>query len=71
MGQLVAASCPHVALLQPHTFNLIDFQAVLVLLQQNQKYKIVLVLAYLSCLVIGVRPNGKSGHVPGNGMDHF
>jgi hypothetical protein len=50
---------------------LIDFQAVKLLLQQNKKYKIVHILAYSPCLDIVVRPNGKSGLVSGNGMDHF
>jgi hypothetical protein len=50
---------------------LIGFQALLLLLQQNQKYEIVHILAYLPHLDMAVKPNGKSGPVSGNNMDRF
>jgi hypothetical protein len=42
----------------------------MLLLQQNQKYKNVHILAYSPCLDMAVKPNGKSGPVLGNNMDH-
>jgi hypothetical protein len=43
---------------------------LLLLLQQNRKYKVVNTLAYLPRLDIAMRPNNKSGLVSGNSMDH-
>jgi hypothetical protein len=42
---------------------LIEFPAILLLLQQNQKYKVVYILSYVPRLDIAVRSNGKSGGV--------
>jgi hypothetical protein len=67
----VTAFGPIIALFRPYTLGLIDFKAVLLLLQQCWKYKVVPVLAYLPHLGTAVRPNGKSSHVSGNSMDHF
>jgi hypothetical protein len=71
MGQLFAASCPFIAFLQPNTLGLGDFQAVLLLLQQNWKYKVVHIQAYLPCLDIRVEQNSRSGHVSRNSVNHF
>jgi hypothetical protein len=60
-----------VALLRPSMLDLIDFQAVLLLLQENRRYKDAHVLIYLSLLDIALRPNGKFEHVLGNSMGHF
>jgi hypothetical protein len=48
-----------------HTVRLIGFQAVMLLLQQNRKSKVVHILAYVPRLDIAVRTNGKSGRVSG------
>jgi hypothetical protein len=50
---------------------LIGFQAILLLLQQNQKYKAVNILVYLPYLDTAERQNGKSCHVSGSSMEHF
>jgi hypothetical protein len=49
MGELVATSRQIVALLRPYTLALICFQAVLMLLQHNRKYKVVYILVFF-CL---------------------
>jgi hypothetical protein len=49
----------------------IGFQAGLLLLQQNRNYKFTHILAYLPCLDVAVRPNGKSGCLLGNNMAPF
>jgi hypothetical protein len=67
----VVASHSIVALLQPYALPLICFQAVLLLLQQNRKYKVVHILAYLPRLDTTVIPYAKSDRVPGSSMDHF
>jgi hypothetical protein len=54
-----------------HTLGVIGFQAGLLLFQQNRKYKFAHIVAYLPCLDVAVRPNGKSGRLLGNGMAHF
>jgi hypothetical protein len=51
--------------------GLIGFQAALLLLARNRKHKFVHILAYLPRFDTAVRPNGKSGRVSGNNMDHF
>jgi hypothetical protein len=53
-GQHVAASCPIFALHRPFTLGITGFQVVLLLLQQNRKYKVVHILAYLPHLDIAV-----------------
>jgi hypothetical protein len=53
MCYLVSASHPVIALLPPYTLGLIGLQAFyFVLLQQNQKYKVANILAYLPHLNI-------------------
>jgi hypothetical protein len=47
IGQLVAASCPIVALVRPYGLGVIVFQAVLLLLQQNMKYRAAHILDHL------------------------
>jgi hypothetical protein len=71
MGELMAAFHPILASLRQYALGLIGFQAVLLLLQQNRKYKVVHILAYLPRLDIAVRPNGVSGRVSGNGITRF
>jgi hypothetical protein len=71
MVELIAVSCPVGALLWPYALDLIGFKAVLKLLQQIKKYKVVYILAYLPRLELVVSPDGKSGLVSGNSMDHF
>jgi hypothetical protein len=70
MGQFDPASCSIVALLRPYTIGLIGFQAIL-LFHKTGKCKLVYNVAYLSRLDRAVRPNGKSGRVSGNSMDHL
>jgi hypothetical protein len=50
---------------------LTGFQVILFLLQQNQKYKVIHILADLPHLGIAVRSNGKSGSVSQDSMAHF
>jgi hypothetical protein len=42
---------------------LIDFQAILLLLKQNQKHKVVHILPHVPRLDIAARSNGKSSGV--------
>jgi hypothetical protein len=76
LGSVVALLRPHalgsvVALLRPHALGFTGFRVVFLLLEQNRKHKVVHVLTYLPPLGITVRPNEKSGCVPGNSVDHF
>jgi hypothetical protein len=50
---------------------LICFEAVLLSIQKNLKYKAVSILAYFPRLDIKVRANDKFGRVTGKSMDHF
>lgn len=59
----MTAVCLIVALLQPYNLGLIDFPAILLLLQQNQKHTVVQILTHVPCLDIGVGSNGKSSGV--------
>jgi hypothetical protein len=57
---------PFITLLWPYTPSVFSFWSILLLLQQNQKYKVVNILVYLPHLDLAVRLNGKSGHVSRN-----
>jgi hypothetical protein len=61
---VVIESCPHVALLQSHTYGLIDFQAALLCFSRTENTKSI---SSLICLVSDVKP----GIVSGNSMDYF
>jgi hypothetical protein len=63
MGSSVAESHPIIALFGPYNPHAIDFHAVLLLLQQNQKYKAGHILAhkYLPRSYIPAWTNGKAG----------
>jgi hypothetical protein len=50
---------------------MIHFQAVLLLLQQNMKYKALRIVAHLPDMDTAVIPNSKSGFVSGNSMNRF
>jgi hypothetical protein len=70
MFKLVSASCKIIASLLSCTVRFICFQAFLLFLQHNRKFKVVSILVYLPRLDIVLRPNGKSGCLSGNSMDY-
>jgi hypothetical protein len=47
MGEFVTISLTIITLLLPYALGVIDFKDILLLLQQNWKYKVVQFLAYL------------------------
>jgi hypothetical protein len=48
--QMACHSILSIALLQPYTFSLIGFQAILLVLLQNRKWNVIHILAYLPYL---------------------
>jgi hypothetical protein len=62
-SSIAAVSSPIVALLWPLTLGFVVFQTVLFFIQQNLKYNVLHIQAYLPRLDIAVRPNGKFGRV--------
>jgi hypothetical protein len=70
MDELIKAFHPVIALFRPYILRLTGFSSPFFVLWQNRKFK-AHILAYLPGLDIAVRPNGKSGRVSGNSVDHF
>jgi hypothetical protein len=58
-------------LIRPNSPGFIGFQTIFLFFQQNRKFKVVYILAYLPRLDKAVRPSGKFDRVSGNSMDHF
>jgi hypothetical protein len=66
----VVESHQNIALLWSYVLDLTVFQAIFLFLKQNQKYKVVHALAYLSHLNILVRPNGKYDCISRNSIKY-
>jgi hypothetical protein len=70
MTEQLGESCPIVALLRHYTLGCTAFEAVLLLLQQNRKYR-VRMLTYFSRLDVTLRRNDNCSCVFENSLEHF